>query len=67
MRKNNGVNHSMRVPVRTRRREVLNRLEAQLKLGSKNIENSKEHGVEALTESDIKRINREILTLKKRI
>jgi hypothetical protein len=61
--KRNGVNHSMRVPVRNRRANTLDRLVAQLEAGVKT-----NQGVEKpLTEKDVKRINSEIGILKKRI
>ena len=68
--KTNGVNHSMRVPVKGRRHRALERLEAQLAKGTKE---SKNKDIEAtaltvpLTDTDIKRINKEIAILKKRI
>jgi len=51
------------VPVKLRRRAVMDRLQAQLKKGVK-----KNNGVETpLTEGNIKRINRELETLKTRV
>ena len=66
MRKNNGVHHSMKVPNKGRRLSALIRLESQLKLGIKKVKNGQEEGVETLSETDIKRINKEIAILKKR-
>lgn len=63
MTKKNGVNHSLQLSVVSRRKNVIVRLEAQLKSGVKNVKQS----VEKLTESDIKRINSEIAILKSRI
>jgi hypothetical protein len=48
--------------VRNRRTRVIDRLEVQLKRGTIGVSNSRE-----LTESDIKRINSELVTLKARI
>jgi hypothetical protein len=64
--KNNGVNHSMKVPNKGRRLNALIRLESQLELGFKKVKNGQEEGVETLSETDIKRINKEIAILKKR-
>lgn len=61
--KRNGVKHSMRVPVKSRRQRVIGRLESQLKSGTKNTK----EGIVQLTDKDVKRINREISTLKSRI
>jgi len=66
-RKANGVNHSMRVPVKFKRARVLARLEAQLKSGVKT---KKVDGVSMtvdLEDKDVKRINKEISTLKARV
>lgn len=51
------------VPQLSRKKRALNRLEAQLKLGTKN---TKKGEVE-LSDKDISRINREIVNLKKKI
>jgi hypothetical protein len=52
---------------RTRRTNVVNRLEAQLKSGMKPALKPATGIDVALEEQDIKRINRELETLKKRI
>lgn len=62
-KKKNGINHSMRVPVKGRRARVLESLTAQLKEGTKNTK----EGQVPLTEKDTKRINKEMEILKKRI
>ena len=62
-KKTNGVNHSMRVLVRSRRARVLEQLDAQLQRGTKNTK----QGEVALEEKDIKRINKEMEILKKRV
>lgn len=64
MPKNNGVNYSMRVPAKSRRVVALHSLEASLASGSKN---DKKGDKVPLTESNIKRIEKEIATLKKRV
>lgn len=61
-KKNNGINHSMLTPVRYRRHRVATRLKDQLSLGTKNTKEGKKE----LSEKDIKRINKEIATLKER-
>lgn len=64
----NGVKRWAKSPAhKQRRRNVISRLEKQLELGVKTIKNSKENGVEKLTEKDIKRINKELSILKERI
>lgn len=65
MKKRNGVNWSMTIPAKSRRQRVLPRLQNQLKAGVKP---SKENPGEMipLTEKDIKRINKEVETLKSR-
>jgi hypothetical protein len=60
--KNSGINYSRLLPVKNRRSRVVSRLESQLALGTKNTK----EGVKNLSEKDIKRINREISTLKER-
>ena len=62
--KNNGVKPRMTTMRKIRRRNVLNRLKVQLEKGTKR---SKEGELVNLTEKDIKRINKEITTLKERI
>lgn len=65
MKKLNGVNHSMQLKVVSRRKNVINRLELQLKRGFK----SKGPGYDnvVLSESDKIRIEKEIAILKSRI
>lgn len=68
--KNNGVNYSMDNKVQERRKRVIERLEHQLKLGTK-IVTFKENGTkitvaEDLNTQDVKRINQELDTLKTR-
>jgi hypothetical protein len=65
MTKKNGVNHSMLMKVKSRRKAVIERLEAQLKSGLK----SKHPWGEAmpLSDNDRSRIKKEIETLNKRI
>jgi hypothetical protein len=64
MTKKNGVNHSLLIAVKARRKSVIERLEYQLKSGEK----TSKHGENLpLTESDRNRINKEIETLKTRI
>jgi hypothetical protein len=63
-KKTNGVNYSMRVPVKSRRSRVLERLDAQLQRGTKT---TKGGLVVPLEERDTKRIKKEMETLKKRI
>ena len=60
--KTNGVNHSMRLSVKGRRYRALERLDAQLQLGTKNTK----EGVVPLIDTDKKRINKEMEILKKR-
>ena len=72
MKKSNGVNYSMRINVKNRRKKVIERLENQLKSGTKIMSN-KVHkllgGTKTigLNESDIQRINKELNILKSRI
>lgn len=76
MKKVNGVNHSMQLKVVSRRKNVIARLENQLKIGRKplfwfneklgKIVQSPVETVE-LTQSDRIRIEKEITTLKSRI
>lgn len=73
MQKANGVNYSMTSKVQSRRKSVIERLEKQLQSGTKVMSN-KEHkllggsnNIIPLSESDIKRINLEIKTLKARV
>ena len=76
MKKKNGVNHSLVLKVKSRRKAVIERLEAQLKSGRKPLFwfNEKlgkivQSPVETvlLTDSDIVRINKEIEVLKTRV
>ena len=76
MKKVNGVNHSMQLKVVSRRKNVIARLENQLKVGRKplfwfneklgKIVQSPVETVE-LTQSDRTRIEKEIAILKSRI
>ena len=71
MRKANGVNYSKSVAAKSRRERVIVMLEKQLKSGVK----TKKIGDTTpfvfskiiLTESDVKRINKELETLKSRV
>ena len=63
MEKKNGVNHSMLIAAKSRRKSVIERLELQLKSGVK----STKDGVKPLSDSDIKRINQELSILKTRV
>lgn len=63
MEKKNGVNYSLLSKVKSRRKNVIEHLEAQLKTGTKN--DFKE--VLPLTDHDRTRINRELEILKSRI
>ena len=65
MIKSSGVNYSKSVAVRSRRERVIVMLEKQLKSGFKRLK-----GVDYdtfLAESDVKRINKELETLKSRV
>lgn len=59
------------IPSKRRRRAVIERLEAQLQLGTKLVFFERDGGIwekdVQLTEHDIKRIKKEITTLKTRI
>jgi hypothetical protein len=63
MKKKNGVNHSMQIATKSRRKSVIERLELQLQSKVKNTKN----GVEKLTVQDIARINKELEILKVRV
>ena len=65
MKKVNGVNHSMQLKVVSRRKNVIARLENQLKVGLKT--KGPVSTTVKLTENDIKRIEKEISILKSRI
>lgn len=70
MEKKNGVNHSLLIATKSRRKGVIERLENQLKSGVKNP--SKKLGLDtkapvALSSSDICRIQKELGILKNRI
>lgn len=69
MKKKNGVNYTMHVDAIVRRKNVIERLNSQLKQGKKNVYNreTKKISVIKLTDADIKRINKEIEILNKRI
>lgn len=68
--KTNGVKWNKSSKSKQRRKSVIERLETQLKSGVKPIEAmrlSKDKSTQPLTDLDIKRINKEIETLKQRI
>ena len=65
MKKVNGVNHSMQLKVVSRRKNVINRLELQLKQGFKSKGPNYDNVI--LSESDKMRIEKEITILKSRI
>lgn len=64
MEKRNGVNHSMQLSTIARRKNVIVRLEAQLKSGLKT--KGPMDTTIKLSETDIKRINSELVILKSR-
>lgn len=69
--KSNGVRHSMSKKSQSRRLRVIERLENQLKANQKRVREIdslgvREEIVKPLTDSDIKRIQKEIETLKSR-
>jgi hypothetical protein len=71
------MNHSKKLyngleAVKTRRKSVINRLETQLAAGIKIVSKKASNGArviaeEELTESDVKRIKKELSVLKERI
>ena len=71
------MNHSKKLyngleAVKTRRRAVIDRLERQLAAGTKIVSKKASNGVrviaeEELTESDVKRIKKELLIIKERV
>jgi hypothetical protein len=63
MEKRNGVNHSMQLSVIARRKNVIVRLESQVKSGLKPIGDT----TMSLTSADKERINKELSILKARI
>ena len=63
--KKNGVNYGRSAKATNRRRKALKRLEYQLEEGSKT--KSISSGSTPLTEGDVKRIEREIANLKRKI
>jgi hypothetical protein len=72
--KANGVNWDRRFPAKQKRKGVIERLEKQLKDGVKNTTimvgkkyPTKQSATIPLTDSDIKRINKELEVLKTRI
>jgi hypothetical protein len=65
MTKKNGVNHSMQLSVVARRKRVIERLENQLKKGLKC--KGPKCDNEILFDFDIRRIEKEIATLKTRL
>jgi len=71
-KKQNGVNHSMTAKSQARRRKVIERLEAQLKKGTKTLDYTDVDGTKKiasfpLLEKDIARINSELAILKTRV
>jgi hypothetical protein len=70
-KKTNGVNYSMKMPIRSRRQSALNLLQNQLTSGlkPKRDENNKTSLTETvpLEQKDIERIKKEMLLLKSRI
>lgn len=66
MKKKNGVNHSMELKVIIRRKSVIERLESQLKAGTKMYGKQSEL-VTSLTDADRSRIQKELETLKGRL
>jgi|LakMenE18May11ns_1017448.scaffolds.fasta_scaffold8988068_2 hypothetical protein len=71
MRKHNGVNHSMTMPARARRKRVIERLENQLQSGFKRVSIKDDSGKSTdsrvkLTDSEVTRIQKEIEVLKTR-
>ena len=65
MKKQNGVNHSLLIAAKSRRKSVIERLEAQLKVGLKT--KGPTATTVPLSDHDIKRINQELVTLKSRV
>lgn len=63
------MNTNMTVPAKERRRSVLTRLEAQLKSGRKpeKVDGKSTTNLIQLGEKDIKRITKEMETLKNRV
>jgi hypothetical protein len=71
MRKHNGVNYSMTIPARARRKRVIERLENQLQSGVKRVSIKDDSGKTTdsnvkLTDFEIVRIQKEIGVLKTR-
>lgn len=71
MRKHNGVNHSMTMPARARRKRVIERLVHQLDSNVKTVSEKDDSGNRKdtkvkLTEYEVKRIQKEIEILKNR-
>lgn len=64
MKKKNGVNHSMELKVIIRRKSVIERLESQLKAGTKQ---TKTAGIVPLYDTDRTRIQKELETLRNRL
>lgn len=65
-KKTNGVKWNKSSKTKQRRKSVIERLESQLKIGTKPAKKSQVRGI-PLTDSDIKRINKEIEILRTRI
>ena len=66
-KKANGVNYGKTVAQRSRRERVIKKLEAQLKRGDKTEKIGETSHKVPLTDSNIKRINKELETLKARV
>ncbi len=66
-KKTNGVNYGKTVPQRSRRERVIKMLEVQLKSGLKTEKKRNDGHKIPLTEKDINRINKELVTLKARL
>ena len=66
-KKKSGINYSKAVPVRSRRSRVIKVLEGQLKSGLKTEKKRTDGHKIPLTEKDIKRIEKEVTTLKERV
>jgi len=64
MEKRNGVNHSLLIATKSRRKGVIERLTTQLKTGTKQ---TKTAGIISLSDTDRIRIQKEIDVLKTRI
>lgn len=65
--KHNGVNWNKSSKSKQRRKSVIERLKAQLKLGKKTITVEKKVEIVPLSEKDVNRINKELEVLETRI